>query len=354
MQIEKTDGRGLITSAYRDTNRPMNRDIWLHEAFPEWGTFLNREIENCEVPKGQVRLWYCGGPSWVLKTDEGAIFLIDQYAGGSSYTSYEYCGVCKQAGASDINWLRLNPQVIDPFSFSHIDGVISTHAHGDHCDIYTVKGTLESTNAKYYGPAVAAQKFKEFGVPEDRIVETHVGDVIKIPGGEIEILMNFDNTAIRTGFGTEVQEYDKACHSFMFKTSAGNILFMGDTWYHDGYFMLGRKYDIDVAIFDMGMCPPGAMDKMNPYDCARLGRALQAKVLIPDHWDNWANSMFDPDLLINQFERIVHEITPETKTVIMRCGGSFDYPRDKDIKRYRYPDQSEKYTPEKSEYANLK
>ena len=47
------------------------------------------------------------------------------------------------------------------------------------------------------------------------------------------------------------------------------------------------------------------------------------------------------------------EITPEIKTVIMRCGGRFLYPQDKDIKRYRYPDQSEMYDPSKGEYANI-
>ena len=126
---------------------------------------------------------------------------------------------------------------------------------------------------------------------------------------------------------------------------------MGDTWYHDGYVAIRDKYDIDVAIFDMGSNAPGATDKMTPYDCARVGQILQAKVLIPDHYDNWANTAGDPELLVKQFERIVSENTPEIKTMIMRCGGRFNYPADKDKGRYRYPDGSENYDFSKSVFA---
>lgn len=142
-QVPKTDGRGFPSGAYLNQNHPMDRTQWLEDTFPEWGSFLNQEIENYEVPKGQVSLWWCGGPSWVLKTDEGGVFMIDQYCGPSMYTELYYCGVCKQAGADSINWIRLNPQVIDPFLLhmvkaiqenkaflGEVDGLIGDGDHG--------------------------------------------------------------------------------------------------------------------------------------------------------------------------------------------------------------------------------
>ena len=180
----------------------------------------------------------------------------------------------------------------------------------------------------------------------------HVGQTFEVPGAKVHILICYDQTAIRTGGGKELLPYEECCCSFLFETSAGNILFLGDTWYHDGYVKVGHDYDIDVAIFDMGFNAPGATDKMTPYDAARLGQTLRAKVLIPDHYDNWVNCAGDPDLIINQFERIVAENTPEIKTVIMRCAGRFDYPKDQDIKRYRYPDGSENYDINKSVFGN--
>ena len=349
--VPKTDGLGIISGMYVNQNHPMDRTQWLEDTFPEWGSFLNQEIENYEVPKGQVSLWWCGGPSWVIKTDEGGVFLLDQYCGPSMYTELYYCGVCKQAGADSINWIRLNPQVIDPWKFNHIDGVFCTHAHQDHCDLYAVKATLATTDAPYYAPPVAAKKLQGFGVPEDRIVVAKVGESVKVKGAEVDFLICYDQTAIKTGEGDVLLPFEEAACCYLFKTSGGNILFMGDTWYHDGYVAIAQKYDIDVAIFDMGSNAPGATDKMTPYDCARVGQTLKAKLLIPDHYDNWANTAGDPELLVKQFERIVHENTPEIKTMIMRCGGRFNYPADKDKGRYRYPDGSENYDFSKSTFA---
>lgn len=349
-KISKTDGRGILAGAYLNSNHPITREIWLEEVFPEWGSFLNKQIEDFKVPKGQVSMWWCGGPSWVLKTDEGGIFLIDQNCGPSHYTDYSYCGVCKQAGADSINWLRLNPQVIDPWQFKKVDGVFCTHTHADHCDIYTIKAALQTTDAQFYSPPVTSERLRKWEVPEDRITVARVGESVKVPGAEVEFLICYDQTAIRTDTD-ELLPYEEVAVSFLFKTSAGNIMFLGDTWYHDGYIQVVQNHVIDVAIFDMGFNAPGATDKMTPYDCARLGQILKAKVLIPDHYDNWVNCAGDPDLIINQFERIVAENTPEIKTVIMRCTGCFTYPKDKDIKRYRYPDGSEGYNFEKSVFA---
>lgn len=354
-KVERTDGRGILAGDYLNQNRTLTRQDWLEDCFPEWGTLLNKEIEEIELEKGTVAIWWLGGPSWVLKTDEGGIFFIDVYSGPSHYTQYYYCGVCKQAGAETINWMRLNPQLIDPWKFHRLDGAFSTHKQQDHCDLYTVKAALQTTDCMFYGPPTTVEKLRSFEVPDDRITTTIVGESVKVPGAEVEFCMNYDETVIKTGEGSVPDRYENCATSFLFKTSAGNIMFLGDTWYHDGYKAVGDNYDIDVAIFDMGMNAPGATDKMSPYDCARLGETLKAKVLIPDHYDNWANTASDPDLLVSQFERIVSENTPQIKTVILKPGARFIYPNDQDIKRYRYPNQGDGYDAAKSitygEYA---
>ena len=101
----------------------------------------------------------------------------------------------------------------------------------------------------------------------------------------------------------------------------------------------------------MGFNAPGATDKMTPYDCARVAQNLKAKVMIPDHYDNWANCTGDPSMLTRQLEYIAKDICPDTKTVIMACGGRFLYPQDQNIGRYAYPDGSEDYHFEQGEVA---
>jgi L-ascorbate 6-phosphate lactonase len=267
------------------------------------------------------------------------------------YTELYYCGVCKQSGASSINWIRLNPQVIDPWKFNQLDGAFCTHAHQDHCDLYAVNAVFKTTKAPFYGPPQVRDKLKGFGVTDDRIKLAKVGDTLHVKGADVKCLICFDQTVTQTGAGDEVLPFEECATSYLFQTSGGNILFLGDTWYHDGYIAIPQKYSIDVSICDIGSNAPGATDKMPPYDCARLAATLKTKVFIPDHYDNWANTAGDPELLCSQLERIVHENTPDIKTVIMRCGGRFDYPKDKDIGRYRYPDGSENYNFAKGKFA---
>ena len=349
-EIPKYDGRGIISGTYVTADHDVDRQQWLEDCYPEWGSFLNNEIENFKGPHGQSGLWWCGGPSWVLKTDEGGIYWIDQYCGPSLYTErVGNCGVCKQSGANSINWLRLNPQVIDPWRFNHLDGAFITHMHQDHCDLYAVKAALKTTDAKFYASPMACKKLKGFNVPDERIHMAKVGESVKIKGGEVDFCLCFDDTAIRTTDGDEVLPYEQACVSFMFKTSGGNIMFLGDTWYNDGYLAVANQYDVDVAIFDMGFNAPGATDKMTPYDAVRLGQTLKAKCLIPDHYDNWANCTGDPSMLTRQLEYLAKDIIPDTSIAIMACGGRFLYPQDKNIGRYSYPDGSEDYNFERSE-----
>ena len=334
---QKTDGRGLYSGEWQNTNHEITREIWMEECFPDWGTYLNNQIEAYEVPKGQVGLWWIGGASWVLKTDAGGIFWIDMFSGSSGYTELASCGVCRQAGADSLNWLSLPPHVIDPWKFKRLDGCFISHVHQDHCDIYSVKPALQTTDALFYGPKTVVKRLEEFDVPRERIVSTEVGQVIEIPGGRVRILPCYDNTAIRTGGGGRLLDYDDCCVCFLFETSGGNILFMADTWFHDAYVYFPEFFDIDVVTVNMGYNYPGATDKLTPYDVVRIGECIQPKVIIPDHYDNLAHCAWDPSLILGQFERLAKEMIPQVKTVIMQHGGMFLYPQDQNIGHYRYP-----------------
>jgi L-ascorbate 6-phosphate lactonase len=339
------DGRGIIRGSYPNEDRPMTRERWLAEVFPEWGTFLNKQLEEDVVEPGTFALWWLSGPSWAMKTSAGGVFLIDCYSGPSLYTDYSYCGVCRIGGAPSINWLRLSPMVHDPWAFKTLHASFMTHLHQDHCDIYTIKATMQTTHCTYVGPRSTIDKTRRFGVPEDRITQVQPGDVLEMPGATVRCLINYDEIARRTGVPVgQPRSYGEAAISYLFETDGGNVLFLGDTIYHNGYKAIGDQYKIDVAIFDMGHNAPGATDKMTPWDCFRVGQALNARVIIPDHYDNWANTQIDPA----QLERIVKDNQPEMKTVIMQAGGKFVYPRDENIGRYKYPDYRELYRAEDS------
>ena len=50
--VVKYDERGILDGATVGLPRKMTRDIWLQEVFPEWGTYLNYEIDQTKVKPG--------------------------------------------------------------------------------------------------------------------------------------------------------------------------------------------------------------------------------------------------------------------------------------------------------------
>lgn len=341
------NGVGLMEATEMTKERDITREQWLEDCFPEWGTYLNRQIEQDKVADGTFALWWLGGPSWAFKSQE-VIALVDNYAGPSHFTRRASCGVCKTTGAERLDWIRLNPQLIDIWKFDRIDALFSTHHHADHCDIYTVKALLKTTKALFIGPSFTCQLFRKWGVPEDRIKEVRPGDVFRMKDIEVVVEKNYDEMVRKTATGLdsikENIEYDDVAVTYIFKTSGGNVAFLGDTLYNNGYAAVGKRNNIDVTILNMGHNAPGGTDKLTPFDAYRVGQALQTKVLIPDHYDNWSSSVIDP----RQLEWIVKENDPSIQTAILEWGAKFVYPTDKNIGRYKYSDWRERYNPELS------
>jgi len=333
-------------------DRQIDRRRWLEEVFPEWGLYLNRQIEHTAVSAGKVVLWWLGVASWVVKTPDGAVFLIDNYSGPSTYTDYSYCGVCRTSGAEQIDWLRLNPHVIDPWAFGRLDAVFCTHHHGDHTDIYTVKATNQTTQCQFVGPRSSVELMKKWGVSPERITQVKPGDTVQFADTRVLTLVNYDRIAAITGVKSpaDARPFAEVAVSYLFQTSGGSILFLGDALYHNGYRSIGEKHNVDVVTLDMGHNAPGVTDKMSPFDAFRVAQAVGAKVVIPDHYDNWANSQINPDQLV----RIVRDNDPSIRVVILQWGAKFVYPDDRDIGYYRYPDWRERFRSDYSwEYGAL-
>ena len=64
----------------------ITRDSWIMSTFPEWGTWLNEEIENEEVKPGTVAMWWLGCTGIWFKTPGGANITIDLWAGNGKRT----------------------------------------------------------------------------------------------------------------------------------------------------------------------------------------------------------------------------------------------------------------------------
>ena len=54
----------------------ITRESWIMGTFPEWGTWLNEEIEAEEVEPGNVAMWWLGCTGIWLKTPQNTNVTI--------------------------------------------------------------------------------------------------------------------------------------------------------------------------------------------------------------------------------------------------------------------------------------
>jgi L-ascorbate metabolism protein UlaG (beta-lactamase superfamily) len=76
--------------------------------------------------------------------------------------------------------------------------------------------------------------------------------------------------------------------SYLIRTASGHTLYIsGDTAYFDGFRDIGREFEIDLAIINLGAYEPRwfmAPSHMNPAETVAAFQQLGAKKLIIVHW----------------------------------------------------------------------
>ncbi len=329
----------------------ITREKWILSTFPEWGTWLNEEIENEEVKPGTVAMWWLGCTGLWIKSEGDANILIDLWVKTGKKSSKE--GMMKKQhqhqrmiGCEKLQPnLRNVPCVIDPFAIKKLDAVLSTHDHGDHIDENVAAAVLQNCDESvpFVGPQACVDLWVSWGVPIERCIVMKPGDVIKIKDTEIVALDSFDRTELVTApkgvtlKGKMPQEMDLLAVNYLIKTPGGNIYHSGDSHYSNYYAKHGNDHTIHVALGSYGENPRGMTDKMTSIDMLRMAECLNTEVVIPIHHDIWTNFMADPKEIIALWHMRKDRLKYKFKPFIWEVGGKFIYPNDKDDLEYHHP-----------------
>ena len=62
----------------------LTREKWVLGAFPEWGTWLNEEIDNEVVQPGTFAMWWIGCTGMWFKTENDTNIAIDLWFGNGN------------------------------------------------------------------------------------------------------------------------------------------------------------------------------------------------------------------------------------------------------------------------------
>lgn len=339
------------------------REEWIRKTFPEWGTWLNEEIEAENVKSDTVAMWWLGCTGIWFKTPLANI-TVDLWTGNGKRTHGNgkmAIGhqMANMSGARKMQPnLRAVPFVIDPYAINQIDAVLATHYHHDHMSeelaAHVVNDGLMTTNnngekipVPFIGPKKSVETWISWGVPEDRCRIVKPGDTLQIKDIEIVVLESFDRTCLVTtdSVGEDREELagkcpndmDEKAVNYLLKTPGGNIYHSGDSHYSIYYAMHGKKHKIDVAFGSYGENPVGIQDKMTSVDVLRMAEALRCKVVIPIHYDVWTNFQADPLEIQWLWKYRKNVLDYKFHPFIWAVGGKYVYPTDQAKQIYHYP-----------------
>lgn len=329
----------------------ITRESWILSTFPEWGTWLNEEIEQEVVAPGTVAMWWLGCTGIWLKTEGNANLCFDLWVRTGKKTQANQTMKHQHQHQRAIGVQKLQPNlrnsvvVLDPFAIREIDAVIATHDHSDHIDPYVAAAVMQNCDdsVKFIGPATCVDLWTGWGVPAERCIVVRPGDTVRIKDVELVALDSFDRTELVTAppgvtlKGKLPQDMDERAVNYLIKTPGGNIYHSGDSHYSNYYTKHGNDHQVDVALASFGENPRGMTDKMTSADLLRMAEGLKAEVLIPIHHDIWTNFQADPNEILMLWNMKKDRLQYTFKPFIWQVGGKYVYPTDKDKIVYQYP-----------------
>jgi L-ascorbate 6-phosphate lactonase len=326
----------------------ITRESWVLSTFPEWGTWLNEEIDQEVVEPGKFAMWWLGCTGVWIKTENSTNIVIDAWFGNGKRTKkvQEMAPFHQMRNMTGGKMLQPNLRgvqfVYDPFAVTTVDAVLSTHYHADHIDINFAAAVLQNVkkDIPFIGPLKSVELWLKWGVPAERCQVVKPGDVIKLNDVEIVVLDSFDRTCLVTTDqdvrGVCPTDMDDKAVNYLIKTPGGNIYHSGDSHYSIYFAKHGKDHHIDLAFGSYGENPVGNQDKMTSIDILRMAEALNTKVVIPLHYDIWTNFKADPKEILMLYDYKKDVLQYKFEPYIWDVGGKFIYPDDASKRQFHF------------------
>jgi L-ascorbate metabolism protein UlaG (beta-lactamase superfamily) len=247
-------------------------------------------------------IWWLGQSGFLIQWNKKCL-LFDPYLSDS--LSKKYANTNKPHE-------RMSELVIDPSLLDCIDVVTSSHNHTDHLDGETLI------------PLFQKNKNIQFVIPEAN--RAFVVDRLKcepdfpsgLTDGEEKTVAGFIFHGVPAAHNEIERDEQGRCKfmGYVVKVGKFSVYHSGDTLWYENMVDILKPFRVDVAFLPINGNEParGVAGNLNCEEAARLGKEIQAKLVIPHHYDLFKFNTADP----KEFEREARKVNQLYK--VMRLG----------------------------------
>lgn len=242
---------------------------------------------------GESKLWWLGQSGFLVVTPTATV-LFDPYLSDSLTNKY---------ADTDKPHVRVTEQVIDPGKLTGIDIITTSHNHTDHLDADTLLPLFDANpQVKLLGPrANRAFILNRLGKNHaNRLIDLNADESIKLAGITFHGITAAHNTDDRDDHGN--------CKFMGFVAQIGKLTcyHSGDTLLHNGLVESLKPFTPDIAILPINGNKPErrVAGNLNPREAAELGRAIDANLVIPHHFDMFEFNTADPAVFETECQRV--------------------------------------------------
>jgi L-ascorbate metabolism protein UlaG (beta-lactamase superfamily) len=266
---------------------------------------LIEEMDSLVSDKSHFHLWWLGQSGFLLQW-KGKRVLIDPYLSDS---------LTKKYAATDKPHVRMSERVVDPASLFSISIVTSSHNHTDHLDADTlipilrnnpgIKFIIPEANREFVAERVGCEKEFPHGLNAGRSVTIDEFTFHGIPAKHNKIEKDENGNCKFLGY--------------VISFGGHNIYHSGDSLWFDQMINLLLPFKVDVAILPINGNDPArkVAGNLNCEEAARLGKTIDARCVVPCHYDMFTFNTAD----VNEFVQAAKKIDQPYQ--ILRGGEKF-------------------------------
>jgi L-ascorbate 6-phosphate lactonase len=263
------------------------------------------DIEEIEIKKNKLKIFYLGQSGYVLKTKESFIY-IDPYL--SNY-------IQNSKGLNDNYMTRSYPSPLNPKVIKKCNAIICTHSHVDHMDPWTLKKI--NTDFILYCSEGAYNK---------SVVEKNPSNLIFLKPRKSLKIKNLIIEPIPAAHYNLKDKYGRPdCLSLIIKFNNQKLFFWGDGIIYDGQLDLlsNIKFDYFFAPIngrDIFREKKGIIGNLNEKELAKICSKINIDNVIPNHYDMFPNNTGSIKLFMEE----INKNCPKQNIIILKCGESIE------------------------------